>query len=102
MDIETMLAVLKEIEQDTDKWKLVAALAVKRVEEFSPLIVPTLKNMVDGLNKHGRGQKLSNFNFWISNGFTREEAMLLTLDSSVSFNALTKAAFGNKAKVEKQ
>jgi hypothetical protein len=102
MDIETMLAVLKEIEQDTDKWKLIAAVAVKKVEEFTPLFVPTLKNMVDGFNEHGRGQKLSNFKFWISNGFSREEAMLLTLDSSVSFNTLMKSAFGNKAKVEKQ
>jgi len=84
--LETLLPVVEEIVDKT------APMAEEVIEK----VIPFFRDQYMKLTVFGREQNVEAFNYYIKNGFTREEALLLVIDSSVSLRKVVENMGKNK------
>ena len=70
--------ILAEVHKETDEYKKLATEAADLLPEFGPIIYKILESVVIGVAK----LSVIQFKYYISNGLSREEALVLVTSYS--------------------
>ena len=75
---------LEDLVKTIEGLTIIGEEILPKIDEAVRKVSPTLRNMYLDLAKFSREQNVEAFEYYIIKGFTREEALLLIIDSSAA------------------